>query len=77
MLRLSLHPEGLAPRIENLAQWRAHLLRRLQQQIAATGDAALGELHDELVAYPAPQWATTRPSSQRRTLAGLSSLSSS
>ncbi|HEY4079386.1 MAG TPA: helix-turn-helix transcriptional regulator [Burkholderiaceae bacterium] len=54
VLRLSLHPEGLAPRIANLAQWRAHLLERLQQQIAATGDAVLRALHDELEAFPAP-----------------------
>ena len=54
VLRLSLHPEGLAPRIVNLAQWRTHLLERLQQQIAATGDATLQSLHDELAAYPAP-----------------------
>ncbi|MEJ8820898.1 helix-turn-helix transcriptional regulator [Variovorax humicola] len=52
VLRLSLHPDGLAPRIANLAQWRAHLLERLQQQIAATGDATLTALHDELAAYP-------------------------
>lgn len=54
VLRLSLHPEGVAPRIANLAQWRVHLLERLQQQIAATGDAALQALHDELEAYPPP-----------------------
>ncbi|MEJ8854157.1 helix-turn-helix transcriptional regulator [Variovorax robiniae] len=52
VLRLSLHPDGLAPRIANLGQWRAHLLERLQQQIAATGDATLASLHDELAAYP-------------------------
>lgn len=52
VLRLSLHPQGLAPRIANLAQWRAHLLERLQQQVAATGDAVLEALHDELAAYP-------------------------
>lgn len=52
VLRLSLHPAGLAGRIANLAQWRAHLLERLQQQIAATGDAVLQALHDELAAYP-------------------------
>jgi transcriptional regulator with XRE-family HTH domain len=55
VLRLSLHPDGLAPRIVNLAAWRAHLLERLQQQIAATGDATLGALHDELAGYPAPK----------------------
>ncbi|MFM9921705.1 helix-turn-helix transcriptional regulator [Variovorax sp. H27-G14] len=54
VLRLSLHPEGLAPRIANLAQWRTHLLERLQQQIAATGDPVLQALHDELEAYPPP-----------------------
>jgi hypothetical protein len=54
VLRLSLHPEGLAPRIANLAQWRAHLLERLQQQITATADAVLRALHDELEAFPAP-----------------------
>ena len=55
VLRLSLHPEGLASRIANLAQWRAHLLERLQQQIAATGDTVLQALHDELEAYASPQ----------------------
>jgi transcriptional regulator with XRE-family HTH domain len=54
VLRLSLHPEGLAPRIENLAEWRAHLLARLRQQIDATADAELTRLLDELAAYPAP-----------------------
>lgn len=52
VLRLSLHPEGLGPRLVNPAQWRAHLLHRLQQQIAATSDAQLQALHDEIAAYP-------------------------
>jgi transcriptional regulator with XRE-family HTH domain len=55
VLRLSLHPDGLAPRIANLRQWRAHLLERLQQQIAATGDTALSALHDELAGFPQPE----------------------
>ena len=54
VLRLSLHPEGLAPRIVNLAEWRAHLLARLRQQIDATADAELSALLDELAAFPAP-----------------------
>lgn len=54
VLRLSLHPEGLAERIGNLAQWRGHLLHRLRGQIAETGDKALSALHDELAAYPTP-----------------------
>lgn len=48
VLRLSLHPEGLAPRIVNLAPWRAHLLERLAQQVAASGDAVLAALLGEL-----------------------------
>jgi len=54
VLRLSLHPQGLAPRILNLVQWREHLFERLQQQIRATGDAQLAALLDELRAYPVP-----------------------
>ena len=54
VLRLSLHPLGVAPRIANLGQWRAHLLHRLGQQIQATGDATLLALHAELAGYPAP-----------------------
>lgn len=55
VLRLSLHPQGLAPRILNLAQWRAHLLERLARQLYLTADAALADLEAELKAYPAPQ----------------------
>src|SRR4051812_27202519 len=54
VLRLSLHPKGLAPRIENLGEWRAHILARLHQQIDATADAVLVKLMDELAAYPVP-----------------------
>ena len=54
VLRLSLHPEGLAPRIVNLPQWRAHLLARLRQQVAVSADPVLAALLDELRAYPAP-----------------------
>jgi transcriptional regulator with XRE-family HTH domain len=54
VLRLSLHPQGLAPRIVNLASWRAHLLHRLQQQAQASADPTLAMLADELHAYPAP-----------------------
>jgi transcriptional regulator with XRE-family HTH domain len=52
VLRLSLHPRGLAPRIANLGQWRAHLLARLHRQIEASGDPVLRALYDELQAYP-------------------------
>lgn len=55
VLRLSLHPDGLAPRIVNLAQWRRHLLERLHRQVNETGDAALSELAEELRRLPAPR----------------------
>jgi len=51
VLRLSLHPEGLAPRIVNLDEWRGHLLRRLKKQAEDTADFALEELLKELSAY--------------------------
>lgn len=52
VLRLSLHPGRLAPRIGNLLQWRAHLFDRLRQQIAATDDPVLVDMLQELQAYP-------------------------
>lgn len=52
VLRLSLHPSGLAPRIANLAQWREHLLSRLGRQIAESGDPVLASLRQELEALP-------------------------
>jgi transcriptional regulator with XRE-family HTH domain len=52
VLRLSLHPAGMAPRIVNLGQWRHHVLARLQHQVEATADPALAALHDELRGYP-------------------------
>ncbi|HGO6072186.1 TPA: helix-turn-helix domain-containing protein, partial [Burkholderia cepacia] len=54
VLRLSLHPDGLASQIVNWHEWRAHILHRLQRQIDASGDRALHTLRDELAAYPAP-----------------------
>jgi hypothetical protein len=62
VLRLSLHPEGMAPRILNLRQWRAHLLERLDRDAVASGDEALAVLRDELASYPeGPPGATADP----------------
>jgi transcriptional regulator with XRE-family HTH domain len=66
VLRLSLHPDGLAPRIANLAQWRAHLLERLRHQVDVTADPVLARLLTELRTYPAPP-----PSGPDRDFAGL------
>ena len=52
VLRLSLHPDGMAPRILNLGQWRAHLLTQLRHRARALGDERLSELHRELLSYP-------------------------
>ena len=51
VLRLALHPEGMAPRITNLGEWRAHLLRDLE----ASNDGDLDELYEELSSYPGPE----------------------
>jgi transcriptional regulator with XRE-family HTH domain len=52
VLRLTLHPKGLAPRIANLHEWRAHLLDRLRREVELTADPRLSELLTELKAYP-------------------------
>ena len=52
VLRVALHPNGLAPRTVNLAEWRAHLLARLRRQIELTADPHLIKLLNELERYP-------------------------
>ena len=51
-LRIALHPDGLAPRIRNLAQWRHHLIGRLRREAAVTGSRGLAELLAEIESYP-------------------------
>jgi transcriptional regulator with XRE-family HTH domain len=58
VVRVALHPEGLAPRIRNLGEWRAHLLHRLRAQVEQTGDPQLAALLAEVAGYGAP---TTAP----------------
>jgi transcriptional regulator with XRE-family HTH domain len=52
VLRATLHPKGFAPRIENLTQWRAHVLARVSRDLELTADPVLAELLQELRAYP-------------------------
>jgi transcriptional regulator with XRE-family HTH domain len=52
VLRLALHPDGMARRIANLPQWRSHLLHRLAREVRLTGDTELAALHRELAALP-------------------------
>jgi hypothetical protein len=54
VLRLTLHPGGLAPRVANLAEWCSHLFVRLRREIDITADPVLVELLNELNSYPAP-----------------------
>lgn len=55
-LRIALHPDGLAPRIRNLAQWRHHLLSRLRREAGAGGSA---QLLAEIESYPGGEDSST------------------
>ena len=61
VLRLALHPDGLAARVANLADWRAHLLDRLGREAVVSGDPALAALHRELAGYPGGEPAPPPP----------------
>jgi transcriptional regulator with XRE-family HTH domain len=51
-MRVALHPDGMAPRTLNLAEWSAHLLQRVRREAQSTGDPELADLYDELITYP-------------------------
>jgi transcriptional regulator with XRE-family HTH domain len=53
-IRLALHPDGVAPRILNLGEYRADLVERLDRAARLTGDPLLAELHEEMLGYPGP-----------------------
>ncbi|MEO8114066.1 MAG: helix-turn-helix transcriptional regulator [Phenylobacterium sp.] len=61
VMRVALHPKGLAPRTANLAEWRLHLLDRLRRQVDLTADPALIALLAELKTYPVPPASDRRP----------------
>ncbi|WP_431041431.1 helix-turn-helix domain-containing protein [Streptomyces sp. P1-3] len=54
-MRVTLHPEGIAPRIRNLRQWRGHLLDQMERQLALMRSAPLRALYEEVSAYPLPE----------------------
>lgn len=54
VVRLSLHPDGLAPRIVNFNEWRDHMLGRLRRQLEQMADPALADLIKEVKGYPVP-----------------------
>ena len=55
VMRVSLHPRGLASRVVNLAEWRGHLLDRLYRQVTLTNDRTLLPLLEELRGYSSPE----------------------
>ena len=71
VLRLSLHPDGLASRIINFREWRNHVLSRLTVQIDITADSCLADLYEELKTYPVPAGAQPGNESSRRQFADI------
>ncbi|MGF1629029.1 MAG: helix-turn-helix domain-containing protein [Kiloniellaceae bacterium] len=71
VLRLSLHPDGLAPRIANFRAWRAHVLERLARQAEASGDPVLVDLAEELKGYPVPPGARPQRPGEDDALGGI------
>lgn len=69
VLRLALHPDGLASRTANYSEWRAHLLTRLKREVEVSADAVLAALLEELAAYPYPPGAADSHAGE--TYAGL------
>jgi len=55
VLRLTLHPDGMAPHLINLSEWRPHLLGSLRREVESSGDSELAALYTELKAYPVPE----------------------
>jgi transcriptional regulator with XRE-family HTH domain len=53
-MRLTLHPGGLAPRIVNFAEWRAHQIAELRRSVEVSNDAGVAALLAEVLSYPAP-----------------------
>ncbi|MEU6236176.1 helix-turn-helix domain-containing protein [Kitasatospora sp. NPDC047058] len=60
-MRITLHPEGVAPRIVNFRQWRRHLLERMEHQISLVRSEPLRRLFEEVSAYPEPESALQEP----------------
>jgi hypothetical protein len=70
-MRLSQHPKGVAPRIENLAEWRAHLLARLRRQVEITADPVLADLLEEVAGYPGGEKAAKQENLEQSVLVPL------
>ena len=71
VLRLSLHPDGLADRIVNFREWRDHVLNRLAEQVSLTADPVLTGLITELRSYPTPAGTVPHRRTTSSSLAGV------
>jgi transcriptional regulator with XRE-family HTH domain len=71
VIRVSLHPRGLAPRIGNIRQWRAHVIARLMRQVDVSGDAVLAALLEEVKGFPVPASALPHRAPAADPLAGI------
>lgn len=69
VLRVALDPRGIAPRIANFGEWRAHLLARLAAQVDASGDRVLAALEEELRALPSPRSSQPAPKASGQAIA--------
>jgi transcriptional regulator with XRE-family HTH domain len=61
VLRVALHPDGMASRTINFAEWRGQLLAGLRRQVELTADPVLAALSEELAGYPAPNRTGPQP----------------
>jgi transcriptional regulator with XRE-family HTH domain len=61
VLRVALHPKGMAPRTVNFAEWRGDLLARLRRQVETSADPQLAALYEELLHYPGPPRSEPHP----------------
>ena len=52
IIRASLHPRGLSRYIVNFDEYAAHVIERLNRQLATTADPGLAALLDEVMDYP-------------------------
>jgi transcriptional regulator with XRE-family HTH domain len=52
VIRLSLHPQGVAPRVVNYMEWRTHIVERLSRQLEMTADTGIADLLEEIRGYP-------------------------
>jgi len=51
LLRVMLHPDGLAPRVANMAEWGRHVIENMRARARRSPDPRLDAFVDELAGY--------------------------